>query len=275
MLQDIAPCQFDNSFRLRAAEPGDRLLIYRNGKALLKVENGQIALPRLEEFPGIAPEDCRSLFSVGEEWYAMLRGCDIEPPEGYAYYSVREYRSFRPMELLFPVAVGGSLNRWYTDNRFCGTCGAALTDSTAERALVCPSCGRVIYPKICPAVIVAVRNGDRLLLTRYADRPSVGYALVAGFCEIGESVEDTVRREVFEEVGVRVRNLEFYKSQPWVLTDTLLMGFYCDLDGDDSITLQESELSLGAWIPRAELPEDTQHLSLTAEMIEQFRLGNR
>lgn len=275
MLQDIAPHRFDNSFRLRSAVLGDRLLIYHSGKALLKVENGQITLPILGEFPGILPEDCRSLFSVDTVWYSMPRGCDVEPPEGYAYYSVREYRSFRPMELLFPVAVGGSLSRWYHDNRFCGSCGAVLTDSQTERALICPDCGRVIYPKICPAVIVAVRNGDRLLLTRYADRPSVGYALIAGFNEIGESIEQTVHREVSEEVGIRVRNLEFYKSQPWVLTDSLLMGFYCDLDGDDRITLQESELSLGRWIPRSELPEDTQHLSLTAEMIEQFRLGNR
>ena len=78
---------------------------------------------------------------------------------------------------------------------------------------------------------------------------------------------------MLEETGVRVKNLQFYKSQPWVFTDTLLMGFFCDLDGADEIRLQESELSVGVWVPRGELPEDTEKLSLTGEMIEQFRLG--
>lgn len=177
------------------------------------------------------------------------------------------------MERLFPCAVAGSLNRWYRDNRFCGRCGAPLEDSRTERALVCPACGRVVYPKICPAVIVAVRNGERLLLTRYAGRAIKNYALIAGFNEIGETIEDTVRREVFEETGVHVKNLQYYKSQPWVFTDTLLMGFYCDLDGDSHITLQESELSEGTWVRREDLPEDTAHLSLTGEMIDRFRRG--
>ena len=82
-----------------------------------------------------------------------------------------------------------------------------------------------------------------------------------------------MRREVFEETGVHVKNLQYYKSQPWVFTDTLLMGFYCDLDGDSHITLQESELSEGTWVRREDLPEDTAHLSLTGEMIDRFRRG--
>ena len=97
---------------------------------------------------------------------------------------------------------------------------------------------------------------------------------IAGFNEIGESIEDTVRREVLEEAGVHVKNLRFYKSQPWVFTDTLLMGFFCELDGSDKITMQESELSEAGWFHRSTLPEDYSHISLTGEMIDQFRLGN-
>lgn len=273
MVQNILPHIYHNAFQLRAAEPGDLLFLCREDSILLKVEDGNLSLPRLGELPGVTPEQCRSLFSVDEQWFCMLREGAVEAPEGYDYYSVRQYREFRPMDRLFPVAVAGSLNRWYRDNRFCGRCGAPMKDSETERALCCPECGRIVYPKICPAVIVAVRNGDYLLLTRYAGRSIKTYALIAGFNEIGETIEETVHREVLEEVGVRVKNLQYYKSQPWVFTDTLLMGFFCDLDGDDHITLQESELSMGKWIHRSELPEDTAHLSLTAEMIEQFRLG--
>ena len=95
---------------------------------------------------------------------------------------------------------------------------------------------------------------------------------MAGFNEIGESIEDTVRREVMEEVGLRVKNLQFYKSQPWVFTDTLLMGFFAQLDGSDHITLQEDELSEAVWFSRAALPTDHSAISLTGEMIEYFRL---
>lgn len=272
MVQNILPHIYHNEFELRKTELEDTLFVFREDTILLRVEENQLILPTVADLH-VAPEECRSLFSVDDQWYSMWKDHTMEPPEGYDYYSVRQYREFRPMEKLFPCAIAGSLNRWYRDNRYCGRCGGVLEDSKTERALVCPHCGCVRYPKICPAVIVAVRDGDRLLLTKYAGRYIKNYALIAGFNEIGESIEETVHREVLEEVGVRVKNLRFYKSQPWVFTDTLLMGFFCDLDGTDKITLQESELSVGTWVRREDLPEDTAHLSLTAEMIEQFRLG--
>lgn len=272
MVQNILPHIYHNEFALRNAEPEDTLLVFREDTILLRVEENQLILPTIADLH-VAPEECRSLFSVDDQWYTMWKDHTMDPPEGYDYYSVRQYREFRPMEKLFPCAIAGSLNRWYRDNRYCGRCGGVLEDSKTERALVCPHCGCVRYPKICPAVIVAVRDGDRLLLTKYAGRTTKNFALIAGFNEIGESIEETVHREVLEEVGVHVKNLHFYKSQPWVFTDTLLMGFFCDLDGTDKITLQESELSVGTWVRREDLPEDTAHLSLTAEMIEQFRLG--
>ena len=148
-----------------------------------------------------------------------------------------------------------------------------MRDSDTERARICPACGLTLYPKISPAVIVAVTDGDRLLLTKYQGRAFKRYALVAGFNEIGESIEDTVRREVLEETGLRVKNLRFYKSQPWVFTDSLLMGFYCELDGSDRITIQESELSEAGWYARDEIPSDHSNISLTGEMIERFRSG--
>lgn len=274
MLQDFAPGHFENAFEYRVSQVGDTLLVFREDKALLQVEDGILTFPKLGDLPGVAAEDCRSLFSLDGEHFSMPRAYEQEPTEGYCYYPVSAYRGFRPIQRLFPCAVAGSLHRWYRDNRFCGRCGKELEDSKTERALVCPDCGKIVYPKICPAVIVGVRDRERILLTKYAGRAFTNYALIAGFCEIGESAEETVHREVLEEVGVRVKNLQFYKSQPWVFTDTMLMGFFCDLDGTDSITLQESELAVGQWVRREDVPEDTGHLSLTAEMMEQFRLGN-
>lgn len=148
-----------------------------------------------------------------------------------------------------------------------------MRHDTKERMVRCEKCGNMEYPKICPAVIVGVTSGNRLLLTKYAGRDYKKYALIAGFAEIGESIEDTVRREVMEEVGLQVKNLRFYKSQPWSFSDTLLMGFYCELDGGDTITLEEEELSFAQWFEREEIPEGTDEISLTNEMIRSFKNG--
>lgn len=146
-------------------------------------------------------------------------------------------------------------------------------DSQSERALVCPVCGQTEYPKICPAVIVAVTDGERLLMSRYRGRAYRGYALIAGFVEIGETFEETVRREVMEEVGLKVKNIRYYKSQPWAFTDTEMIGFFAELDGDDRIRLQEDELSEAGWYHRDEIPEDTSLISVGSEMKMAFKHG--
>ena len=129
------------------------------------------------------------------------------------------------------------------------------------------------YPKICPAVIIGVTDGDRILMSKYAGRTYKKYALLAGFTEIGETVEQTVAREVMEEVGLKVKNIRYYKSQPWAFSDTLLMGFYCDLDGEDKITLDQDELALAEWFKRDEIPVEPSRDSLTNEMIIRFKNG--
>lgn len=139
--------------------------------------------------------------------------------------------------------------------------------------MYCDKCRNMVYPKLSPAVIVGITDGNRLLMSQYAGREFKKYALIAGFAEIGESLEDTVRREVMEEVGLHVKNIRYYKSQPWSFTDSLLMGFYCDLDGDDRITLEEDELSLAKWIEREDIPTKPSRASLTNEMIMRFKNG--
>ena len=152
-------------------------------------------------------------------------------------------------------------------------CGHRETVARTSNAR-CPVCHKNVYPRINPAVIVAVLDHGRLLMTKYANRPLIRrYALIAGFCEIGESFEDTVRREVMEEVCLRVKNLRFYKSQPWVLTDSLLLGFFCDVDGDPTPVLRDGELALAEWHTPEDVPADYSRISLTGEMIDRFREG--
>ena len=138
----------------------------------------------------------------------------------------------------------------------------------------CTRCGAIVYPRINPAIVVLVRDGDRALLTHYADRPMLQrYALVAGFTEIGETLEDTVRREVLEEVGIRVKNVRYHANQPWGFSGNLMVGFWADLDGDGDITLDTAELNEAVWLRREEIPPTPDPIDLTHTMIELFRLG--
>ena len=122
-------------------------------------------------------------------------------------------------------------------------------------------------------MIVGILNGDKLLMSKYAGRSYRSYALIAGFIEIGESAEQTVQREVMEEVGLKVKNIRYYKSQPWGFTDSLLFGYFCELDGDDTISLDTNELSQAGWYTRDEITLEDDYLSLTREMILQFKEG--
>ena len=155
----------------------------------------------------------------------------------------------------------------------CGCCGKPMVHDKHERKMICPACGNGEYPVLSPAVIVGVTNGDKLILSKYEGRNHTRYAMIAGFAEIGETIEETVHREVMEEIGVKVKNLRYYKSQPWSFSGTLLFGFYCDLDGDDTLTVDHNELSMASWFNREDIPDEGDNISLTKEMMMAFKHG--
>lgn len=208
-------------------------------------------------------------FSTGPADTATV---SVNTEGGLSWRSVNSLRTDCPREIAFAGVTGYQLASWYESRRFCPRCAHAMVHDERERMMRCPECKLQEYPKISPAVIVAVTSGEKLLLTRYAGRSYKKYALVAGFAEIGETIEETVAREVMEETGLRVKNLRYYKSQPWSFTGTLLMGFFAELDGPDEIKLDEHELAEAVWCPREEVPEDD-GVSLTREMMRVFREG--
>ncbi len=278
MIQDIAPHIYHNEYHPLSPSPESFVLCFHGRQILILETEEGFTFPRFSDFPDWSGEEAAYLFSIDEVgFYFPKHSLELENllpsfPNG-KIVTLSYFRTAMPRFLAFAAVTGHQLYDWYCHRRYCGYCGTPAEHSSRERALVCPNCGNVEYPKICPAVIVGVRNNDQILLTKYANRDYTRYALVAGFAEIGESIEDTVRREVMEEVGLKVKNLTFYKSQPWSFSDTLLMGFFCDVDGDGRITLDEQELSLAQWVDRSEVPDDPEGISLTREMMTVFKKG--
>ena len=187
---------------------------------------------------------------------------------------VGKLRDRSPKHRVFAGMVGYEYHQFYDTHRFCGRCGTLLVHDLVERMVRCPECGCMEFSRLFPAVIVGIvdRSTDKVLVSRYAGRPFKNYALIAGFCEMGETVEQTVHREVREEVGLRVTNVRYYKSQPWPPSSSLLFGFFCDLDGDAQLRVDYHELEEAEWIDRADLPVDEDY-SLTREMMDVLRRG--
>ena len=275
MLQDIVG-RLENEYRNIAASAEDYILCFQEGMVLLsRGADDALTLPTLfQMINGAETAAPRYLFRMQDRNYFLWTdAAPLSPVEGFAYEPVRQLRQLKSKEICFAVMTGWHLYNWYRANRLCGCCGTPTEHSTEERMLRCPNCGNMIFPRISPAVIVAVTDGDRLLLSKYAGRAYTRYALLAGYTEIGETIEQTVHREVMEEVGLRVKNLRYYKSQPWGVDGNVLMGFFCDVDGSNAIHIDKKELSLAAWYPRNALPAHDDGISLTREMIRVFEEG--
>ena len=275
MFQDIAPHEFRNEFDVKPPKSTDYMILAKSNLILMKTDSGGgLTLPRFEEaaqaFPG-AVTDPVYLFSVdGTSFFLSLR--EVREDTCYKYQNAFVFRELTPSWLAFAGATAAHLGQWYDARRFCGRCAATTAHKADERAVVCPNCGNIEYPKIAPVVIVGVTDGDRLLLTKYAAGYN-RYALVAGFVEIGETLENAVRREVLEEVGLMVKNIRYYKSQPWAFSGSLLAGFFADLDGSDTVRVDQKELAEAAWFDRGDIPKDGNTMSLTWTMVEAFRSG--
>lgn len=275
MIQDIAPKKLDNQYKPDAVPKDDSVMFCFRGKdVLVRQDEGKL-------FPTFAqlgrPHDCVYLFTIGKKSFFLLLGHEEPPiPAGFAFEPVRSIRSSKEAKLpsFYAFYTALHLSGWYRANRFCGACGQPTELDTKERALRCPHCGNIIYPRINPAVIVSVLHDGKILVTKYARSYDVPFfALIAGFTEIGETLEETVEREVMEETGLRVKNIRYYKSQPWGSAADILAGFYCDLDGSPEIHMDKQELSRALWASPEEVILQPDDWSLTNEMMQRFKEG--
>lgn len=276
MIQDIFPQKLDNTFHRISPSKDSRILAFKDHKIYAKCEDGMTFLTW-----EMVTDWCRNqkigvpetmyLFSINRTTYFLINLNRDFVQEGFLWHKMFSIRRMQPKTEVFAAATAWHLYVWYREHQFCGCCARKLVHSKTERMLQCPVCGTMAFPKIAPAVIIGLTHGDRIMMTKYAGREYKNYALIAGFTEIGETAEETVAREVMEEVGLKVKNIRYYKSQPWGFDSNLLMGFFCDLAEEGEIRLQEEELALAEWIDYRQVPDDPEGISLTREMMVYFR----
>lgn len=215
----------------------------------------------------------------GRPAYAAELPLDAEPPSGAEFVNLRQVFGQVEDELWTLAGRAVQIVDWDRTHRFCGRCGTETELAVSERAKRCPSCGHRAYPRLSPAVIVAVHRDDRILLGRSSRFPNAFYSVLAGFVEPGESLEETVAREVYEESGIRVDDIRYFGSQPWPFPNSLMIGFTARYAGGE-IVLLDDEIREADWFSIDNLPEIPGRISIARRLIdwwvgEQGAEGNR
>ena len=274
MLHNIEPHIFNNTFIENTSEnEDDYILCYKDDSILLIQKENELVIPKRSDFAEVFQKDATQyLFSLDGVYCFLLK----EYSGNNTDFEFREHMFLRTMpnrESAYIGAVGFQLNVWMDEHQFCSRCGTKTTFKKSERAIRCPACELTVYPKISPAVIVAITCNDKILLAKGTHYRFNFYSLVAGYADIGESLEQTVIREVKEEVGIEIKNLRYYGSQPWPFSSSMMVGYFAEADDRQPIIVDPKELHDAQWFSRDNLPETPANISIAGEMIELFRSG--
>lgn len=193
---------------------------------------------------------------------------DADPPSGYLWTNIRPLLGGLDSGQLEALCRASMLSSWDSDHRFCGRCGTLTVQDSRESAKVCPSCAYRSYPRVSPAMIVRIVNGDKILLAHNSHFPDGVYSCVAGFVESGETLENTVIREIREEVGLEVTEPRYLSSQAWPFPHSLMLGFETTADGEpvpDGVEIVDAK-----WFSADELPHIPRHGTIARWLIDDW-----
>ena len=253
-------------------QPSALWFIFSKSKLLTKTANDTVTVPSTADL---------SEYHLTPDRYQYLGTLDSRPcfaAEFTADSPDVDHLKFKDLRALFGsleedlIWIAGRANQlvdWSRTHKHCGSCGHLTEDKTDERAKICPQCGLVNYPRLSPAVIVAVLKDNQILLARNKRFKLPFYSVLAGFVEPGETLEECVQREIREEVGIMVQNIRYFGSQPWPFPNSLMIGFVADYAGGE-IAIDGSEIMDAAWFSKDELPKIPPKISIARQLIDNF-----
>jgi len=254
-----------------AAQPG-WWFVFHKDKLLVKISDDEVQIPFVSA-PGELNLDPKRLLHVGQlgddPCFSTRLDSENSVPDGYAFQGMRTLFS-RLDDMSYGIAARAmQLVQWDMDHLYCSRCGQPAAERNEEGAQTCRSCGYVNFPRISPAIIVAVIKDNRILLAHSGRFINNMYSVLAGYVEMGESLEECVKREVEEETGIEVKNIRYFGSQYWAYSGALMVGFSAEYESGE-IRLDDAEIDDAGWFPADDLPMLPGKLSIARELIDWF-----
>jgi len=266
--------KFTPDFKNTSIDPHQSLwFVYQAEKLIVKVKGDSVSIPckpDLQQFNN-APTHEQYIGSLdGRACFAAELPEDVAIPDGWEAKGLRELFSSLEEEFIWISGLANQLVDWNRSHQFCGRCATPNVDKDDERAKICPQCGLINYPRLSPAVIVAVRKGNQLLLAQNQRFRSGYYSVLAGFVEPGETLEDCVKREILEEVNIKVKNIRYFGSQPWPFPNSLMVGFTAEYAGGE-IKANAAEIVDAHWFSADNLPLIPPKITIARWLIDWFQ----
>ncbi|MBP2643799.1 MAG: nudC 2 [Firmicutes bacterium] len=246
------------------------MFIFSSSKILIKDDLGHPSIPASSDFNG------RELLCTSRQYLGELDGypcycLDLDDkfiaPADMIFKDLRSLLGQLQQDIFLLAGRAFQIVNWNRMNKFCGKCGTLTEPKQGELAKFCPSCQSVYYTRISPAVIVAVVRDDKILLAHNKNFRPNWFSVIAGFVEPGETFEDCVKREVMEEVGIEVKNIRYFGSEPWPFPDSLMVGFIAEYHSGE-IIVDGQEIDVAGWYGRDNLPPRPANHTIAGQLIE-------
>jgi NAD+ diphosphatase len=243
--------------------------IFNSDEMLVNVENGEI--PFLEDLNELEITPMRKIYlgTLYEHPCYVAEVKENHTPEGMVFDDLRILYNLLDPQIYLLAGRAVQILNWDKNHQYCGKCGTKTKTMDHEMAKVCPDCGLINYTRISPAVITAIIRDGKLLMAKHNYGRYRRYGLIAGFVEAGETLEEAVQREILEEVGLHVKNIQYFGSQAWPFPNSLMLGFTAEYDSGE-ITVDGNEIAHARWFGVEELPELPSRISIARELIDWY-----
>lgn len=264
-----------NTFK--ADKPNDLCCLFYNGKLLVKNTNNTLVIPTFNDIkiPGITFKSKFFLGELGEiSCFAVEAENIFKTKSDFKLVNLHALGELFDEQAFLIAGRASQILNWNETHKFCGKCGSKTEYKKDEMAKICPKCGNITFPVICPAVIIAITKGDRILLAHNKRFKDNTYSVLAGFVEAGEDLESTVKREIFEEVRIKVENIKYYNSTPWPFPNSLMIGFFAEYESGN-IHVDGIEIEHADWFSKYNLPNLPKKFTIARKLIDEFIKVNK